>query len=283
MEMIKLPERFNYIGVFLTFNCQYSCAYCINHHNGRIRDYPEMTAQDWVAGLNRLPSSETLPITLQGGEPTLYKHFFRILRAVRKPMDLLTNLAIGADEFMENIPAWVFKREAKYASIRVSYHPSQANFMQLLRKVKYMQDHGYDIGVWEVDHPDYPNKIALRKGVAEAWGIDYRLKDFLGPWKGEYYGNFAYNGAVNNSHAGSCMCRTSEILVAPDGYIFRCHADLYNRRNTIGHILQDREIEELGKWKECYHFGDCNACDVKVKTNRFQEYGHSSVEVKHDR
>jgi hypothetical protein len=29
----------------------------------------------------------------------------------------------------------------------------------------------------------------------------------------------------------------------------------------------------------CYNFGDCNPCDVKIKTNRFQEYGHTSVEI----
>ena len=277
MEMIKLPLRLNYIGVFLTFNCQYSCSYCINHHNGRVRDYPEMRAEDWIRGLNRLPAGETLPITLQGGEPTLYKDFFKILRAVRKPLDLLTNLAIGANAFMDQVPAWKFQRDAKYASIRVSYHPSQAEFMPLLHKVKRMQDNGYNIGVWEVAHPEYLEQIALRQGVAAAWGIDYRIKDFLGPWKGEYYGNFAYDDAVNNSSTGECMCRTSEILIAPDGYVFRCHADLYNRRSAIGHILG--EVKGLGKWKYCDRMGQCNACDVKIKTNRFQEYGHSSVEI----
>ena len=278
MDKITLPEHFNYIGVFLTFDCQYSCAYCINHHNGRIRDYPVMTAEQWVEGLERLPASETLPITLQGGEPTLYKDFFRVVRAVRKPMDLLTNFDIGMLDFIEHIPAWKFKREAKYASIRVSYHPSQADFMVLLRKVWYMKAHGYDIGIWEIDHPDYPEKIALRKQVATAWGIDYRLKDFLGPWKGEYYGNFAFAGSVNSNPIRSCTCRTSEILIAPDGNIFRCHSDLYNIRNPIAHILDERV--ELGKWLPCMHYGQCNACDVKVKTNRFQEYGHSSVEVR---
>jgi hypothetical protein len=30
----------------------------------------------------------------------------------------------------------------------------------------------------------------------------------------------------------------------------------------------------------CAVYGKCNSCDIKVKFNRFQEHGHSSVEVR---
>ena len=62
--------------------------------------------------------------------------------------------------------------------------------------------------------------------------------------------------------------------------IYKCHADLYNHRNPIGHILEESfNVDELEKFRECDYFGACNPCDVKVKTNRFQIFGHTSVEI----
>ena len=33
------------------------------------------------------------------------------------------------------------------------------------------------------------------------------------------------------------QCRNSEMLIDPSGFIFRCHHDVYNGLNPIGHIL----------------------------------------------
>jgi len=35
----------------------------------------------------------------------------------------------------------------------------------------------------------------------------------------------------------------------------------------------------IDEYRECYFYGDCNPCDVKIKTNRFQQYGHTSVDI----
>ena len=34
---IQIGDGFNYIGVFLTFRCNYRCSYCINKHSGSVR------------------------------------------------------------------------------------------------------------------------------------------------------------------------------------------------------------------------------------------------------
>ena len=73
-------------------------------------------------------------------------------------------------------------------------------------------------------------------------------------------------------------CRPSELLINPAGYIFKCHADLYANRNFIGHILDD-EIK-FPAFTECENFGHCNPCDVKLKTDRFQQHGYCAVEIK---
>ncbi|MBI5232727.1 MAG: radical SAM protein, partial [Deltaproteobacteria bacterium] len=38
------------------------------------------------------------------------------------------------------------------------------------------------------------------------------------------------------------------------------------------------DIEDI--FRVCHVFGHCNPCDIKVKTNRFQQWGHTSVEIK---
>jgi sulfatase maturation enzyme AslB (radical SAM superfamily) len=281
MKPIIIPDSFNYIAVFLTFSCQLRCSYCINHHGNDLQKARWMDGNDWIKGLNRIKTRGDLPITLQGGEPTVHKHFFRIVDGMRTetPLDLLTNLEISAEKFMSSIPSSRFKREAKYASIRVSYHHEQSNFDKLISKVGKMQQRGYSIGIWEVAHPDYISDVHQRQHLAKHMGLDYRIKEFLGPWKGKNYGTMRYPNAVNSSHLRNCDCRTSELLVDPRGNIFRCHSDLYANRLSIGHIL-DKEPPALGEWKPCAVYGRCNSCDIKLKTNRFQEYGHSSVEIR---
>ncbi len=173
------------------------------------------------------------------------------------------------------------RRNAPYASIRVSYHHGQSNFESLCDKVIKLTSKGYSIGVWEVDHPEYHSEVLDRQRVAKEHSIDWRVKEFLGPWKGVNHGTMRYDGAVNGNNLHRCMCRTSELLIAPDGQIFRCHSDVYANRSSIGHILDpDFDVSILGAWKACSVYGKCNSCDIKVKTNRFQEGGHSSVEVK---
>lgn len=281
MKPIVLPKDFNYIGVFLTFACQLKCPYCINRHGTVALHRPkQLTGDQWIEGLSRIQATNDLPLTLQGGEPTLHTDFFQIVNSLQPgTLDLLTNLEVDAEEFMRHIHPHTFHRKAKYASIRVSYHFDQTNYAHLMHKVADFMKKGYDIGVWEIDHPDYTKSVLDRQHAAKHWGIDYRIKEFLGPWKGRNYGTMAYSGAVGSNINRSCDCKTSEFLIAPDGNIYRCHSDLYAGLNAIGHILSPRPLH-LGEFRPCNRYGQCNACDIKITTNRFQEYGHSSVEIK---
>lgn len=285
MQPIKVPEDFNYIAVFLTFSCQLRCSYCINHHGGDLVKGRRMQPKEWIDGLNRLDigSRTDLPITIQGGEPTVYKGFYEVVNGVKRelPIDLLTNLEVNAEEFMSHIPRDRIRREAPYASIRVSYHHGQSNFDALIGRVLEFQKRGYSIGVWEVEQPDIRGEVLFRAQLAHSLGIDWRIKEFLGPWKGVNHGTMRYPDAVNSNSLRNCDCRTSELLIDPSGYVFRCHSDLYANRLPVGHILDsDFDGGVLGSWKACSVYGKCNSCDIKVKTNRFQQYGHSSVEIK---
>lgn len=276
----------NYIAFFITFACNLRCDYCINDHNRNDRiSYPHMTTSQWIDAANRLVLRDDLPLTLQGGEPTLYKGFYDIVREVKPEikMDLMTNMGFDVDEFIKKVPVWRFTREAPYAAIRVSYHPGQNNIDELIKKTVALQDAGFRIGLYGIEHPD----VKIREHIYEVkkrcldLGLDFRTKEFLGLYDGKTYGTFKYKDAVSNPKFHTCLCKTTELLVSPSGHVYRCHSDLYNKRQPIAHILDDTFNEDvLDQFKECYFYGDCNPCDVKVKTNRFQIFGHTSVEIK---
>lgn len=279
---IIIPQEMNYIAGFLTFACTLRCTYCINHHGGDLVKGRRMSPEEWTRGLNRLVTRPDLPITLQGGEPTVFKGFYDVVNSIRadSPIDLLTNLEVNSQEFASLINPARLRREAPYASIRVSYHKNQSNREALLQRVSWLQKQGFHIGIWIVDHPGYREHTEETIVMAQKLGIDIRKKEFLGPWGGKIYGTMRYPDAVNSRQLRFCDCRTSELLIAPDGCLFRCHSDLYANRTSIGHILDPGlRSQDLYRWRTCDVYGKCNSCDIKVKFNRHQEHGHSSVEI----
>lgn len=279
LKSIKIPKRINYISAFLTFRCGLGCSYCINKYN-KLKKRRELNGKEWIRGLSRIRTREDLPITLSGGEPTKHQEYFEIIQGISY-CDLLTNLEFDIDRFIRNIQPFKFSRKAKYASIRVSYHPERHKVVELLNKVLELKRLGYSIGVWGILFPDEEmrNKTLKAQRVAIRMGIDFRTKEYLGFWKGKLYGSFKYPGSVGSKITKNCECRTSELLIGPAGNIFRCHADLYSNTNSIGNIL-NKEVPKLGQWWPCSRYGECNPCDLKIKYNRFQEMGHCSVEIK---
>ncbi len=284
---MKVSERYNYVAFFLTLSCNLRCKYCINLHGHARRlalTATHMRGEQWVKAVDRLSLRDDLPLTLQGGEPTLHKDFYWIVNEAKPEikMDLLTNLSFDVDEFIANVPRWRFLRNAPYAPIRVSYHPGQNSIDELKKKARCLMDAGFRVGIYGIEHPDQGKRDHIFKVRDECLqaGIDFRTKEFLGDWQGTLHGTFRYEGAIAGPRR-DCECRGSELLVGPDGSVFRCHADLYHTRSSIGHILDESfSIAELEVFRSCSFFGECNPCDVKVKTNRFQQFGHTSCEIR---
>lgn len=278
MQKIILPREYNYIGIFLTFACTLKCSYCLNDVNYIKPQYQSMTNKQWVTGLKRIPATKDMPLTLQGGEPTCHPGFYDIVNNVNKPMDLLTNLQFNVDEWIQRVPVDKFKRNAPYASIRVSYHPETMDLYETLNKAKRLQDYGYQVGVYLVRHPEYLWMIDSIQRLARKLKLDFRTKEFLGFYDNKLYGTYKYYGAVGNAHLTNCLCRTTELLVAPNGSIHRCHSDMYNNRLPVGHMLNDYYPKY--NYIPCMFYGNCNPCDVKITTNRYQVEGHTSVEIR---
>ena len=285
-------EEQNYVAFFLTMACNLHCPYCINLHDKESRaarqGRPPMTAEQWVLAADRLVLRDDLPLTLQGGGPTLAPGFFQFVNAVKPDikMDLMTNLMFDVEAFIANVPVWRFTREAPYAAIRVSYHPGQNSLDDLISKTLRLQNAGFRIGLYGIEHPDPAAHahIMQAKEPCLQLGLDFRTKEFLGSFDGRMYGTFKYDQCVCGAVEQACDCRTTELLVDPAGLVYRCHADLYDARDPIAHILDpDFNEESIDQFRPCRHYGTCNPCDVKVKTNRFQVFGHTSVEIKNVR
>ena len=280
MTPILIPEGYNYIAVFLTLACNLSCSYCINRFQGLTPEKGALTGDQWLRGLNRIISREDLPVTLGGGEPTLHPDFTAIVNGVRPELnlDLLTNLQFDGHRFMTEISPDRLRRAAPYASIRVSYHPETMPLEPLVEKVLRMQGGGYSMGLWGVLHPAHEAEILRAQAYCTSLGIDFRTKEFLGEYGGLLHGAVKYPGACDGTAVRNVSCRTSELIVGPTGGIYRCHGDLYEGREPVGHLLDpDFRIQEIHR--PCRAFGRCNPCDVKVKTNRLQIFGHTSVDI----
>ena len=75
------------------------------------------------------------------------------------------------------------------------------------------------------------------------------------------------------------MCKGSELLIAPNGNLYRCHQNLYSGKDSYGNIL-DKTVRLSDKFMRCETKEACNFCDLKEKQNRFQVNGHCAVKIK---
>ncbi len=279
-DAIELPPTYNYIGLFLSFRCPYGCSYCINRQDTVPHSGSELTGDQWLTFLRRLRTRD-VPVTFQGGEPGCHPEFIGLVRDTLRlhPVDILTNLAFDIDEFARQVPAQAINRDAPYAPIRVSYHPEQFTLEHILERVLMMQQYGYRIGLYGIDHPAHAYAMVRAAAICRESGVDFRMKSFLGQHNGRTYGELAYPDACWQSQAGTCECTPSELLIAPDGGIFPCHHHLYSRIGEISRVTQ-RHVALTELPQPCNSFGHCNPCDIKVKNNRFQQHGHVSVQIR---
>ncbi|WP_169703630.1 radical SAM protein [Candidatus Kuenenia stuttgartiensis] len=105
MKPIIIPQTYNYIATFLSLACNLRCSYCINYFEEGTFAKKHLPGKDWVRGLNRIVSRHDLPLSLQGGEPSLHKDFIYILNNIKSELniDILTNLQFDEDEFIQKV------------------------------------------------------------------------------------------------------------------------------------------------------------------------------------
>ena len=83
LTKLEVPDNLNYLSAFLTFACDKNFSYCINdpqqsHDRGKFyplsaaKNQNALTPDQWITGLSRIEVRADLPVTMAGGEPTLY-------------------------------------------------------------------------------------------------------------------------------------------------------------------------------------------------------------------
>jgi MoaA/NifB/PqqE/SkfB family radical SAM enzyme len=298
MDEIKIPENYKYISSFLTFRCNLNCGFCLNAFDKTFhRKGEEISGEKLLSGLNRISSNNKLPITFSGGEPFLHNDFFYILNNLKPELkiDLLTNLQWGEKgikKFIKEVDPAKLKRDSLYPSIRVSYHPEQmGDGESLVRDVKRLKEAGYSIGIYSVQYPSPAQLESITQMQFRCLnsGIEFRIKDFTGIYSGLddknkpfeiTYGNYSkYLNSTFQEEKKECICKTSELLIGPNGDVYRCHRDVFARENPIGNITNPSFVLE-DKFRECNNYGSCHPCDVKLKTDNKQSIGNTSVEIR---
>jgi len=317
---MNLPENYKYIGAFLTMRCNLNCEFCLNKMEQstfkKLRTKivggleRELTGEEWVSALNEWKTRD-VPITFSGGEPTLHRDFIYILNHLKKEtqIHLLTNLNWGTkftNKFLDNVDPdrfkllmkhllpfpdtetgtdiiWEYVDSNKYAPIRVSYHPSQmGDGKELVERASLLKQNGFNLCIYSVLYPSNEQLTAINQMQyrCKDADLDFRVKEFVGQYKGDVYGNYSkYPDASFQNNRQHKMCKTSELLIRPDGSVYRCHRDLYAMQYRIGNIANPNDIP-LDTFLPCSNYGECHPCDVKVKTNYKQQLGHTSVEIK---
>ncbi|WP_263768669.1 hypothetical protein [Propionivibrio soli] len=278
---LQLPESLNYIGVFLTLECNLNCSYCINdpQQAGRRNSlFPiaaktvrkELSPEQWIEGLGRIPFSADLPITLQGGEPMLYgggRGLGTLLAGLPHYFDLLTNFALRPEVFARNLNGQQAKlqRNAPYPSIRVSYHAEEMDrvwhgqgFAELVQRCAALGEHGFrvspdkaesDVGIYMVEHP--ANVVTPEMERLVEGRVPFEGKEFLGVHEGRLYGHYLYPYSTDLVARGiyprtlKCECRTTELLVDPLGFVWGCHFFLYESWVQGGPLKEFEALEAM--------------------------------------
>jgi hypothetical protein len=276
-EKMKLPQRYNYAEAYLTFRCNLNCDYCINKF-GEFTRRDELTAEEWADALNRIDFGN-VALTLGGGEPTLYKGFYELVDRLNMPIDLLTNLQFDVEEFIKRVNPDKFSESEIpfHHPIRASYHAEQMDRDQTIKKMRRLRNAGFNAGLFGIRHPYLINENMAMAFLTSKAGIPFYEKDFLGEVDGRMYGFFKYPEGLSKK-LNPVLCRTRELLIASDGLAYRCHRDLYKGENPIGDIRTMEKIEDI--FRPCKSFGECNPCDVKLKTNKYLEEVDCQVEIK---
>ena len=277
--MITVPKRYSYIEAYITLRCNKNCPYCINQYTGVERKRKELSSKEWILGLNNISSD--LPITFGGGEPTIHKGFYEIIAGLKPEIkiDLLTNLTFDIEEFTTIIPPERFTRKEgdEYKAIRASYHPKTTDPDDLITRAKTLDSKGYGIGVFGINHPENLQYNVIMTEKCRKAGIYFFIRDFLGFYDDRLYGYYKHLNALNGNKK-HCQCKTEELLIGPEGNVFRCHRDLYDGNGEIGNIL-NMAFDITDEFRPCDNYGLCNPCDMKLKLGPDLITSKCSVEI----
>jgi MoaA/NifB/PqqE/SkfB family radical SAM enzyme len=245
----------------LLFECNLKCEYCylqakdtryiIHKHKSEYRPIG-----DWIDGLKWLGSQFT-PITnvdLSGGEPFLYPHLIELISKI--PIDIYLGLTTNATNIPENLK-YLSEERKQRMHITASLHlDSEGNIpLTFLSNVTKLRDWGFNFCVNFVSYEKQADKIWHIRKLFESMKIELHIEpyiDYNNPEK--KLGNMSdlvyseldketkkmLTKIKNRKIPSYCYIGMNYVWITPDGNIYQCMGQLFNKHDPLGNIFEKR-------------------------------------------
>jgi len=278
LRTVKVPSNILSIQAFLTYRCGFDCIDCTNNLVARKTPRIELSGRQWVEGLSRIDGNT--PVTLRGGEPSEHPGFFEIMEALpaHVPVKLVTNLHFDVAELIGRVSPERMNAHPSWAPIRAIFHLGKSDPDDFLKKVMLLEEGGYRVGVLAMARPGREAELRQRQRWFLNWGVDFRIRPFVGYINGKLVGNFRYPDATGQCDTRQAACRSTELMIAPDGRIYHCRRDCFGENRALGHLL-DNDLTITARHSPCANFGVCHPCDVELRPTIFGGNQRTAVEI----
>ncbi len=278
LSPVTMPAGLQCVQVFLTYDCNMRCTHCTNNLVARKPAQPNLTGRDWIDGLTRLQPA--VPVTLRGGEPSRHPDFIEIVEGLAPvvPLRIVTNLTFDVTRLFDRVDPARLNDQPTWAPIRATFHLGHTDPDRMLENVLALEKAGYRVGVLGMAEPDDLPRLREIQRRFLSWGVDFRLRSFVGWINGQLVGDFRYPDAVGAPDARTAACRNSELSIAPDGTLYHCRRDCFARASVAGHLL-DRELRITARHSPCRNYGHCHPCDVELRPTVFRGSRHTAMEI----
>lgn len=253
-----------YWSLQTNYSCNYDCSYCVQGFGlGEGRNaLPNirMADPDLFLKINRLEGilgSKVECLTIQGGEPLLYKHLPYLLKNLRafKKVIIVSNLALDISPYIILGNGAGNIAELKFIG---SYHSKFSSLDDFLNTASKLKDAGM-LEYCDIVDEDWTTSINLMNAFKRR-GIPLKLYSYVGEKDGAIYPIKATK-ACSGKRVQRVLCRSAYVLIAPDGKIYNCHAKMYRDAGAICSIEEFPEKFTTGYFP-CDEYGLCQPCQI---------------------
>lgn len=230
----KINPRISLV-LYLSFECDYNCPYCIIRGSGCPERYPKESNhswEEWVQVINNLPPAN---VSLTGGEPMLFPGWVSLINnlATKHKISLTTNLSQLPDEFL-------YCNKKRDLGISASFHPYMADVDSFITRIQKLKEYGFKPSIECVAYPPLLDKLErLTVFLKEKTGVAVDVDPYISPdyrytkaeieilkRLGVYGRKFGFD--FDGCHIlKQCNAGSKHFLVVPNGDVYACHAGFY--------------------------------------------------------
>lgn len=231
----------------------------------------------WIRHLNRVVAQT--PVVFAGEEPALYSGFYTLLEGLRPDMDIEIETALGFDfdDWLQRVPPERFDAARPAPVFRARFDPRSMDADEAIERALLLQGAGFSISLRVMLVPTHKAEALGAAERARAAGLDAATEPFFGRVDGRLFGQYTYRSACLGAHH-PVTCRSTQVLIAPDGGVFGCHHHLLAGVPPVAWLSEDHARLALPA-QPCDAFGDCEPRDVAVTVDQRGHLVRPPVEI----